>query len=92
MINIILEVVMQVPRSQNSETWKSPKLESLDQVFSLSLRGGAAAEEAKTEDLDLDSRAEGISKSTNSGSMGLSLLRAKIRFLLLFFIKNPSAV
>ena len=37
--------------SRNSETGKSPKLESLNQVFSLSLRGGAAAEEVKTEDL-----------------------------------------
>ena len=37
--------------SWNLETGKSPKLESLNQVFSLSLRGGAAAEEVKTEDL-----------------------------------------
>ena len=36
-----------VPRSQNSETWKSPKLESLNQVFYLSLRGAAGAEELR---------------------------------------------
>ena len=31
--------------------WKIPEARELDQVFSLSLRGGEAAEEGKTEDL-----------------------------------------
>ena len=50
-VNFISSLSNASPMLPEFGDWKIPEARELDQVFSLSLRGGEAAEEAKIEDL-----------------------------------------